>query len=215
MKSELSVALFNHEGKLLREVRQPSRSFVKQFIGFLYSFHAYVGFSMLDISNAARSISNSLNQYSLQLAAKGGGVAEPFAGCRPDDAASGAGYTASLMGDSIGIQVGSNATAPTPTDYSMNTRIAHGQAVGQLVYAGCEVEPPVISAPNATMLIRRYFTNKSGGNVTVREIGLYAIGTTAAISGYIFLVCRDALATDITVLNNELLRVEYTMQVTV
>ena len=72
-----------------------------------------------------------------------------------------------------------------------------------------------ISAPDATMLIRRYFTNKSGGSVIVREVGLYAIGATNVQDGYTFLICRDALATDITVLNNELLRVEYTMQVTV
>ena len=214
MKSELSVALFNREGKLLREVRQPSRSFTKQFIGFLYNFHAYADFSMPDISNTARAVNSAYNQYSLHLAAKGGGVAEPFAGQTPGSGAA-YGYAASLLGDSIGIQVGSNATAPTPTDYAMNTRIAHGQAAGQLVYAGCEVEPPVISAPNATMLIRRYFTNKSGGNVIVREVGLYAIGTTGTAEGYAFLICRDALATDITVLNNELLRVEYTMQVTV
>ena len=215
MKSELSVALFNREGKLLREVRQPSRSFTKQFIGFLYNFHAFVDFSMPDISNTARLIDDTYSQYSLQLAAKGGGVAEPFSGSLPEVSGSGYAYAASLLGDSIGIQVGSNATAPTPTDYGMNTRIAHGQAAGQLVYAGCEVEPPVISAPNATMLIRRYFTNKSGGNVIVREVGLYAIGTTGTAEGYAFLICRDALATDITVLNNELLRVEYTMQVTV
>ena len=211
MKSELSVALFNREGKLLREVRQPSRSFTKQFIGFLYIFHSFMDFSMPDISNTARVVDNNYSQYSLQLAAKGGGVAEPFSGGQPGST----GYAASLLGDSIGIQVGSNATAPTPTDYAMNTRIAHGQAVGQLVYAGCEVEPPVISAPNATMLIRRYFTNKSGGNVIVREVGLYTIGLTGATTGFAFLICRDALATDITVLNNELLRVEYTMQVTV
>jgi len=210
MKSELSVALFNREGKLLREVRQPSRSFTKQFIGFLYSFHACIDFSMPDISNTARIVDNLYNQYTLQLAAKGGGVAEPFSGGTPSY-----GYAASLLSDSIGIQVGSNATAPTPTDYAMNTRIAHGQAAGQLVYAGCEVEPPVISAPNATMLIRRYFTNKSGGSVIVREVGLYTVGLTGATTGFAFLICRDALATDITVLNNELLRVEYTMQVTV
>jgi len=212
MKSELSVALFNREGKLLREVRQPSRSFTKQFIGFLYSFHAYVDFSMPDISNTARAVRGGYNFSHLQLAALGGGIMQMLRGTTPDGSAA---DCATIMGDHIGIQVGSNATAPTPTDYSMNTRIAHGQAVGQLVYAGCEVEPPVISAPDATMLIRRYFTNKSGGSVIVREVGLYTIGLTGATTGFAFLICRDALATDITVLNNELLRVEYTMQVTV
>ncbi|MDO9175145.1 MAG: hypothetical protein Q7V62_10100, partial [Actinomycetota bacterium] len=116
-------------------------------------------------------------------------------------------------GDFVGIQVGSNNAAPTANDVAMNTRIVHGIAATQLLYAGCEVELVTVAGGVATMIVRRYFTNKSGGNVTVREIGIY---TTAGAGGllWVFLICRDSHA-DVVVADTELLRVQYTITTTV
>ena len=213
MKAELSVALLNSEGRLISEVKQPSKSFVRSFISLLYVLHTYLKISEQDISNTARTLASTTSWSSLQLVSKGGGVTELVAGRRPDYG--GGNIALTITGDYLGIQVGSGSTAPTPTNYALQTRIAHGQGAGQLVYVGCEVEPPVISAPNATMLIRRYFTNKSGGDVTVWEVGMYAAGMTSTATGYVFLICRDVLGAAITVANTQLLRVEYTLQVTV
>ena len=209
MRTELTIALLSSEGRLLKETKQPSRSFVLKFLHLLYILFTETDQSINDISNTARSVTVR-GWNNLQLASKGGAHVELATYNNPDQATST--YT-NLIGNSIGIQVGSGNAAATPTDYALQTKIAHGQAAGQLVYAGCEVEPPVISAPNATMLIRGYFPNKSGGNVTVWEVGMYAAGI--ANGGFAFLICRDVLGAAITVAATQLLRVEYTLQVTV
>lgn len=188
--------------------------FVRQFIQLLYMLHTVTGYSVLDITNTSRVLSapsDSFQYSTLLLASLGGNAGLLLRSDRPSGAAIADG---ARLGDILGIQVGTGSTAPASTNYAMGTRIAHGQAEGQLVYAGSEIEPVVVSAPSATMLLRRFFYNKSGGAITVNEVGLY---TTAFITtvAYIFLACRDVIAEGVPVDINELLRVQYAIGVTV
>ncbi|GAI34202.1 unnamed protein product, partial [marine sediment metagenome] len=115
--------------------------------------------------------------------------------------------------EKVGIQVGTGTTAPTPTDYALETRIAHGASAGQLQYSGTELLPLTYAAPDVSFTIRRYFTNGSGGSITVNEVGIYAlIATTTA-----WAVCaaRDVVSPGVAVADGEILRVTYVPQTTV
>jgi len=75
--------------------------------------------------------------------------------------------------------------------------------------SGCEVvDDESYVNPNGSFTVRRYFTNKSGGTITVNEVGIYALKKILAIA-------RDLVSPAVNVLNNETLKVEYTFQITV
>jgi len=76
-------------------------------------------------------------------------------------------------------------------------------------YSGCEVvDDESYVNPNGSFTLRRYFTNKSGGAVSVSEVGITA--TPEAVY-----IARDLVSPAVNVLNNETLKVEYTFQITV
>ena len=205
MRAELLLQRLDKDFKLLEEIRQPSRSFVKAFIGILAVLHANVAAYVTDIVGAAASVNALANgsNYHLVMAALPGEGGFALGGAPATN----------NNGELWGIQVGSNNTAATANDIAMNTRIVHGSA--GLYYGGSEVEVPVVAAPNVTMLLRRYFTNKSGGDITVRETGIYSpclVGGVGNLS--LFCICRDG-GLAVVVHDTELLRVQYTIQTTV
>ena len=129
----------------------------------------------------------------------------------------GAGYAASYLieGEKIGIVVGTGVGAPTPTDYALGTKIAHGNGAGQFEYGGNEVLPLVYAAPNVSFTIRRYFTNNSGGAITVNEAGIYAEISSNIVAEFAACIARDLVSPGVAVANTELLRVSYVPQITV
>ena len=96
-----------------------------------------------------------------------------------------------------------------------------GRSVGELQYGGCNVENLVIANPNASFDIKRFFTNHTGGNITVQEAGIMAAakrgGTVAAkynTAASPFLIARDVFA-GVVIADTEILLVTYTPTITV
>jgi len=73
---------------------------------------------------------------------------------------------------------------------------------------GMEIFVPTFSHPNGSMVLRRCFTNNSGGDVTIKKVGIHA----GAIPE---LVAADVLGAPVTIPDTEVLRVSYTMGITV
>ncbi|GAI88778.1 unnamed protein product, partial [marine sediment metagenome] len=125
-------------------------------------------------------------------------------------------YNTMYAGEQIGIQVGTGTTAPTPSDDAMEARIAHGESAGEFEYGGCEFRNMTISDPNGEFTIRRYFTNNSGGSITVNEVGIYSpAGTSESFASRIFLIARDKVDPGVAVADTEILRATYVPQITV
>jgi len=180
---------------------------VRGFIQHLYSLMSGIAMSMLDIGNASRLLNFSRSYGALGIYGTGGLCTRltPFTSMSTGDAT----YT----GDDLGLVVGSGTAAVASTDYKLNTKIAHGLTSGtQLLHAGTEVDIPVISAPTANFKIRRYFYNGSGAPVTVKEAGIYVPYAVLATTVHLFLIARK-LTGDVAVLDTELLKVEWTFQV--
>ena len=73
-----------------------------------------------------------------------------------------------------GIVVGTNSTAVTITDYALNTKVANGTGANQLSYAG-QTTPDTsltVSGSEAYFTLSRVLTNSSGGNITIKEVGI-------------------------------------------
>jgi hypothetical protein len=105
------------------------------------------------------------------------------------------------------------------SDYVATLIDLYGTSPAEIEYGGCDISGLSVANPTAEFEIRRLFTNRSGGNITVRECGIYAAfpdtysGFVGA--GGVVCICRDVIDPEIVVANGEVLAVTYTPQITV
>ena len=109
---------------------------------------------------------------------------------RTDNADDHGGVEAPANIDTYGIQIGTGTTAPTVSDYTIETQIAHGAGAGQMQYGAGSVQSATVSGAKMEMTITRAFVNASGGSITVKEVTLV---TTWQPFFYNFLWLRDAV----------------------
>lgn len=117
--------------------------------------------------------------------------------------------------DGFGILVGSGSKAEDFDDPTFDTQISHGDAGGELYYYGMGVDSSLIDASwdSANRIftrdLSRAFLNKSGGNVTVRELGIVPV--TGFANGD-FMTARDVLGSDLVIPNLNILIALFTME---
>jgi len=119
--------------------------------------------------------------------------------------------------DDYGIQVGTGTTPVTRDDYCLVSKIPHGTATGQMVYGAVTVEDVDGVPPESRFRIIRVFSNESGADITVNEIGLvannYAFYDAVTAEVY-FMLARDVLPSPVTVPVGATLTVRYIVSVT-
>jgi len=70
------------------------------------------------------------------------------------------------------IIVGSSSRATSKLDWGLYNHIQVGSATGQLVHESMIIAVPAVAGSTSTITVTRDFTNNSGQNITVREVGL-------------------------------------------
>jgi hypothetical protein len=165
------------KGRIVKRGRQPIKSWVKQWLQVLYVEFAEISISILDTSGTSRSVTSSFFR-----ADAGAGVS------------------------SHGIVVGSSDTPVTRDDYKLGSQIAHGNGTGQLMYGAMSWDTPTAYGTGYLIRAIRVFTNNSGGDVTVKEIGVII---SYSSSLYYFLIIRDVLSTPVTIPNGYSWTVRY------
>lgn len=111
--------------------------------------------------------------------------------------------------DSYGIVVGSGSTPVSPDDYALASKIPHGTGAGQIDYNTHTVTSSY-SDTSSYIEISRSFTNRSGSDIIVREVGLIARSYHTYRNVDIrVLVARDVLTNPIVVPNLSSLTVRY------
>ena len=225
---KLILERLDKEGRLLERREQQSKSFVKNFISLLYCAHAQIlaaaPYSITDITGVVRTVDSQAAEspphYTKANLMVGSAPGSSGVFCISGKEGSATGdfrpHQTTIEGSKIGTQVGTGVVAVTPTDTALATRILHGRAAGQLEYGGCELVGITFANPNGQFTIRRYFTNNSGGSITVNEVGIHAVGTDYDNKyAWAFLIARDIVAGGVAVANTEILRVTYVPQITV
>jgi hypothetical protein len=106
------------------------------------------------------------------------------------------------------------------SQYSTVLMDLYGTSPREIEYGACDVSGLTVANPSAEFDIRRLFTNRSGGAITVRECGIYAAfpdtySGSFCGSGGAVCICRDVIAPDLVVADGEVLAVTYTPQITV
>ena len=111
-----------------------------------------------------------------------------------------------------GIVIGTGNTAVDIEDFAMESAIGEGTGVGEMNYQASTVTLSVVSAPNCGFVVDRAFVNNSGGEITVRECGLYNYCYSA--SNFRCCGARDVLAVPQAVPNGGSISISYTVRVT-
>jgi len=112
--------------------------------------------------------------------------------------------------DKCGILIGTGGTAWNRNQYCLDEQIT-GDVV---THGNMEIEDGTEDPVEPYVRLKRTFTNNSGIDITVREIGLffnyYLYGGIGEVeTNYNYMVIRDVLETPITIPNGESLTVKY------
>jgi hypothetical protein len=221
IKTILVLEKFSPDGKLLDKREQESRSWLKHFFDLFYTLTSQTLLAGInDVSAAPRTLSIGMDSTEpfghLQIASPAGGMGW----CIPTYSGTPGiwTYITHQKGDDFGIVVGTGNLAVTPIQDALQTKVAHGEAAGQLLYGGVELYGLTFADPNGQFTIRRYFTNVLGGVISIQEVGIYGAGIRSLASdqySYAFCIARDVVAPAVDVNNGEILRVTYVPQITV
>jgi hypothetical protein len=203
LTTTLTLEKRDQNGFILDRREQPSRSWLKNYINMMYVLSGYgvnTIAAVTDIGGTSRAFGASKNSYLHIGSPAGYTTLYPFVG-----------GSNMVLGENMGVVVGSGSTAVTPTDSKLETQILHGETSGKLLFSSTELYAITFTNPNGSFKIQRYFTNKSSGNVTIEECGIYALGG----STYSFCICRDIVSPAVVVATTEILLVTYTVGITV
>jgi len=201
MKLFYQLEKFGNKHKKYKKTQ--AKSFVKSFLYALYTHYMNLSCVASDVNNVPRTFQKS-------------GFANPFL----VTAIGGNGYMTTNYDNSPvlyyynGIIVGTGNTAVASTDYFLQTYILNGVTSGKLEYCGNSFTAPVVSAPSASFTMNRIFRNSSGGDITIKEIGISSASECIGNTWYSFLIVRDVLGVPVTMANGDYLKVTYTFQIT-
>ena len=183
--------------------KKVSKSFVAEFIRILYNNMYYNAINHTNTIGSTASLIVGSGSQSFQVNAGSGNYILNF------NNADG------IKNSSFGIMLGSGTDAVITTDDNIVTPITYGTSSGQLEYLGTfsPLDVTVVSS-TASFMIERLFLNSSGGDVTVKEIGMYSLGVPSSGTYRLWCIARDLVSPAVTVANGEYLKVSYTIQVT-
>jgi len=131
-----------------------------------------------------------------------------------------------------GIVVGTGTATPTPNDYNLQSQIINGTGAGQLYYGAHSISPTPTTTSNGNMTsppspgtltpsgnttsfsVSRTFQNQSGASITVSEVGILAQSLGFNQPNIYILIIHDLLSSAITIPNNGVMAITYTISVT-
>jgi len=206
------LEVFDKDGRLIHAHRQRSHSWVRNAYNLMFGQLA-----AKDLDDAglwgAGYISMKDTGGSIR-AGDGNGIYNPT---NVSTDGTDWGYRGPAGNDDYGILVGSGTDAESFEDYKLQTQIAEGSGAGQLNHAQSGPHNLTYNAGTKVLgnTLVRYFNNNSGGDVDINEVGLfcrayYVGGGSPAYYG----LCRDKLASTVTVPDTGQLKVTYTIQLT-
>ena len=183
LKAFINWKEYDPQGNLVEEKEHESNSLVTAFLGILLAQMTGVSCTgIYGIYGFARTLTDAITAFKCNAA-----------GADVDN----------------GLVVGTGTTAVATTDYKLVTRIAHGNGAGQLSYEAMNLDTALtVDGTTHRFLIYRQFTNNSGGDITVEEIGLYTDCGS-------FDLCIDRSLSTKSIVNGNTARLTYTISITV
>lgn len=162
----LIVRLLDDAGKELLREEKPSQSFVVNLVKLRYHWFSLLSLgSVVNTAGAGQTLSAGLGGRMLVNAAVNDGT--------------------------FGIVVGTGTNAVALGDTALQTIIAHGSGSGQLSHQAVGFVGTVLDGQTAKFQITRNLVNNSGGQIVVREAGIYVNYNISGVTQHKFCIVRD------------------------
>jgi len=186
---EYEIEVTDKDGNVVKQIKKKSESLVKNFLILLNAAFKKGTSDVIDTGGTTRAAGAG---YCVWYNAYVDGT-KTIKGC-----GTGAGWTPTApAGDnSYGIIVGTSDQAVSASDYNLISKIAHGNAAGQLYHYATTMLEPTVDGNTVRQRFERDFKNNSSADTTVKEIGL-VVKTYS--DNYLVMIIRDVLSTFITV----------------
>lgn len=186
------ITKFNDKKIIKKYPITQSRSFVKGFIDRLYGSIAQVSYHAQDLF--IHSVGGDGGYYMSY------GLSNTYIGWI-------------AKSSEQGIVVGTSTTALSPSQTILVAKVNHGQSTGELLHYACYPKDFSTNTSDCTFELERIFWNNSGGSITVNEMGIYNVLSTALTTGS--LIARDLVSPGVAVANGEYLKITYTIKVSI
>jgi len=215
----LTVTVKDKNGKIIKQHKQHSHSFLMNFLAMISTLMANLYGSY---SNRYEYLSTAGTWWTFTDNDVNPGVTDFSNILTMNDSANDSTY---------GIVVGTGTATPAPNDYQLEKQITNGTGSGQLIYGAHTLSPapnggqggatspssPGTLTPsgNTTSIqISRTFQNQSGASITVSETGIIVKNLAYESTTVYVLIIHDLLSSPITIPNNGVLAITYTISVT-
>jgi hypothetical protein len=172
--------------------------FLRQFGEMVYRQLAQTSRDAKDIDNADSSAGASGRQF--EVAVSGGSS-------YPDQPIN---IISDITGQFGGIQIGSGTSNVSFADFSVQTRIPHGDGTDELFSYGSIVDQFLSNSTTNQFDIIALFENISGATVDVNETGLNTLNVSTPVA---HCIARHALASAVEVPDGDVLKVTYRFSV--
>lgn len=183
--------------------------FLSSFMRLLYRMCSRVQRAVFDINNTSRSYIEDGATFNT---VKNGGIN-----------ISGAQAYEIEAGYKHGIVIGRGNTAVSMSDYYLETPIVHGTGSNEMLYYGGFAENFILGSGSAQFDLVKAIENNSGSTIEVKEYVLTGNSDNATTTPtdvntslrYLYTLTRNVLTTPVNVLDQEILKVVYTIKVIV
>ena len=178
-------------GKVISDTgRKPARSFVIQFLEWLYIL----------MNNPGLGYATGVGGGEILIYSPGIQVATQFI------------INAGANNSLFGIVVGTGDTAEDNEDNKLETQLLEGAGAGQITHGAMVMGTAGVVGANVDLVLKRAFTNNTGSAILVKEAGIYFRCTYA---GRNFCIVRDVFPGPVNVPDKCSLAVFYTVRTTV
>lgn len=191
IKAQVHYTVTDEHGKIIKEKRHISHSYTQAFIDVLCRQMSQ-GFAIVVPAKDIAGATYNLVLYENNLSAMG-----------------------AITDTTLGIVVGTGNTPVAISDYKLDTKIAHGVGLDEMLYAANVFTAPVTSVNTRKFVLSRAFSNSSGAPIIVKEYGIDVAAIEVGPVAHFALAVRDIATPAITVPDASVLTLDYTILVTV
>ncbi|TKJ25413.1 MAG: hypothetical protein CEE41_04365 [Hadesarchaea archaeon B3_Hades] len=185
----LRMVVRDPDGKIISDTgRKPTKSFVFQFLKFIYGMFRASGDYLAKETSGASGIIYDESQ----------------------DGTHHFRLNAALAQSLYGVVVGTGDTAEDNEDYALATQLTEGVTAGKISHGAMIIGTAGVVGANVDLEVKRAFTNLTGSTITVKEAGVYV----SRVGDY-FCILRDVLPAAVDVYDKCSLTVYYTFRTTV
>lgn len=150
-KLHVQVEIKDKNGKVIKTLKKPCKSYVRQMIELL---RVQMAQTTTDTMKDTDGVTRTIPKHAINFAAQAGVGIDRYA-----------------------IQVGTGTNAVTISDFKLAARKGHSATAPIFLYGATSVGVVAVVGSTASFTVARTFTNQTGASIDFKEVGLVGIAS--------------------------------------